>query len=88
MKRHYQAYRNIVMADSNKNNYCIFITMESNNGTRKELKDALKDMNEEATYVKCIYWENIIDQVINLFDDLHNTLLSNYYRGFKKKYIA
>ena len=35
-----------------------------------------------------VYWENIIDQVINLFDDLHNTLLSNYYRGFKKKYIA
>lgn len=87
MKRHYQAYRNIVMADSNKNNYCIFITMEANNGTREELQEALQDMNEEAKYVKCIYWENIIDQVIYLFDDLHNALLSNYYREFKKKYI-
>ena len=60
MKKHYQAYRNMVKGKGN--DYSFFITMKSNEGTFKELQSALYDLHVESVpNVIALYWEELIE---------------------------
>jgi len=85
MFNHYQAYRNIVMANENKGDYVFFITMRHNPGTYNELLSAIRDTNEKLNNVKSLYWEDLIETVLKLVND--NPELSEYYKKVKQKYF-
>lgn len=84
MFRHYQAYRNIVMANEDTNSYCIFITMKSNPSTFKELNSAIEDAGEQMNNVRRLYWEELIPETIDL---INNEETKTYYKNLKAKYI-
>ena len=84
MFKHYQAYRNIVMADEKTNSYCIFITMKSNPSTFKELECAISEANEQMNNVKRIYWEDLIPETIDLVEDEQT---KKHYQILKSKYL-
>lgn len=84
MKKHYQAYRNMVKAKGN--NYSIFITMKGNAATYEELQLAIKDLKcEKPANLILLYWEELIDETIKLFKD--NEKIKEYYIKLKDKYI-
>ena len=86
MNNHYQAYRNMVMA--NKDSYTIFITMKENENTYNELVSSLNDLGLDINgnnNIKIIFLEDLIDKTINYFKD--NDDLLNYYKEFKYKYL-
>ena len=84
MNKHFQAYRNMVKGVGD--NYSIFITMKSNKATYEELQSALNDLEvKETPNVVLLYWEELIDLVLELVKD--NEELKDYYQRFKKKYI-
>jgi len=84
MTNHFQAYRNMVKGKGD--DYSIFITMRSNEGTYNELKSALEDLRvKDAHNTILLYWENLINDVMELFKD--KAELVSYYKEFKDKYI-
>ena len=95
MKCHYQIYRNIAMACTKDDDYsyCIFITMKHNEKTRKKLESAFTSIGETPKNVLCIYWEDLIEQVITLFSEKGNNGnykypdILGYYKEFRNKYI-
>ena len=86
MNNHYQAYRNMVMA--NKDSYTIFITMKDNLNTYSELESSLKDLGLDINgnkNIKIIFWEDLIEKTIKYFKK--DEKLLDYYNKFKEKYI-
>lgn len=84
MNKHYQAYRNMVKGKNN--DYSIFITMKSNRSTYSELQNALSDLKVESPKnIVLLYWEDFIDNVLDLFKD--NDELVAHFKEFKRKYI-
>lgn len=85
MKRHYQAFRNICVANANEERYVIFITMNGNERTRKDLDAALNFLSERDTYVKDLSWEENVRQFIEkaTLDDEEK----KYYEKFFAKYL-
>ncbi len=82
MCKHYQCYRNIIMANEEKGNFCFFITMRANGSTYKELAEIVKP---EYKNVKVIYWEDLIPNTVGLFKN--ESELAEYYKKVKEKYI-
>ena len=85
MKEHYQAFRNIAVANSVEESYSIFITMKGNEKTLNELKSSLEYVDAKTPYIKSLYWESIVDFVLkNIELDIET---KNCFIEFEKKYI-
>lgn len=86
MREHYQAFRNMSVANNVSNSYSIFLTMKGNEGTYKELCFALKYVGGENKHIRSLYWEDVIRIIIE--DCGLNEDQVGYYIEFKKKYIG
>ena len=94
MKRHYQAYRNMVKADDF--GFCLFITMKGNQGTEQELRSSIDDLKvpeNELSRIKCLHWEEIVPHWIEALSEKdsqgHYKFPADlgYYLEFQKKYL-
>lgn len=90
MKKHYQAYRNMVKAS--KKDYSIFIVMKDNRGVNNEINSALEELKlvrktaaENNIIIKT--WEDITREVIEILQEKKEKELVAYYERFKRKYL-
>ena len=90
MKKHYQAYRNMVKAS--EEDYSIFIVMKDNRGVNNEINNALEVLNldrktaaEKHIIIKT--WEDITRDVIEILQEKKEKELVEYYERFKRKYL-
>ena len=93
MNENSQIYRNLLFIPNEKapqkNNYALFITMDTNNKTKKDLEEAINKLgldDKQKSYIKCLYWERIVDKFIALLQTEQPQLV-DYYKEFKEKYI-
>ena len=84
MKEHFQAFRLMSCANSVKGDYCIFLTMEGNEKTEKELAESLP-FAKSAKYIKSWHWESVVESVLEYTRS--DSELIGYYMDFKRKYL-
>ena len=84
MTEHYQAFRNMAVANDALKRNCVFLTMKANEGTYGELMESLDYIGGENARIRSLYWEDVVDQLIGLLGK--NPDLVGYYSEFKEKY--
>ena len=83
MTQHYQILRNMCVANSKENRYCIFITMNGNEATKRHLEP----FANAGSHIKFLYWETDIRPFI---EEIKSELAyegDNPYDVFIKKYF-
>ena len=85
MEEHYQAFRNMSVSNEKEKVYSIFLTMKENKGTFFELQSALEYIGGEKKYIKSLYWEDLLDLILNHMRLSPDT--EGYFIEFKHKYL-
>lgn len=85
----YQIIRNLIYIGRGNDNYCIFIFPERNNELKMKEDIILNTvLLKYRNKVKIIYLEQLVDKLIDIFNDKIHSKLITHFNLFKEKYIG